>query len=502
MPELKMIPEPTLLFGHGQAVEDPRDGITLFGPLDNNRPTGVSYGVVGTPDGIRRMQDWVKQIHSPILDDPPSPLRPPFPGFEAAFGIPWRVQPTLTLNVTEAELSKTVHIGDRYQRVYQTVDLFASRIIKAIREEEENVDIWFVIITEDVYRYCRPNSTVLKADRVQAVGAMKPKIAQSYRSSPSLFEEDNQAAIPYQFDVNFHNQLKARLLEHNALTQVLRESTLAPNDFLNRAGYPLRRVDASSTIAWNICAATYYKVGGRPWKIGAIRDGVCYIGLVFKQDQNSKDPRSSCCAAQMFLDDGDGVVFKGAVGPWHTLGRGDFHLTYEAAKQLITIALVAYQEKKGCPPKELFIHGRVRFNEEEWAGFCNAATSATRLVGVRITSERSLKIFSRGDRPILRGLAYIRDERTAFLWTKGYIPRLKTYPGMEVPNPLMIDVCRGTADIETVLQDILALTKLNYNACIFADGEPVTIKFADAVGEILTAGPVVSQPPLPFKYYI
>jgi hypothetical protein len=78
----------------------------------------------------------------------------------------------------------------------------------------------------------------------------------------------------------------------------------------------------------------------------------------------------------------------------------------------------------------------------------------------------------------------------------------QTYPGMEVPKPLLIDVCRGKADIEVVLNDIMALTKLNYNSTVFADGEPVTIRFADAVGEILTAGPLGSVPPLPFKYYI
>jgi maltose phosphorylase len=33
------------------------------------------------------------------------------------------------------------------------------------------------------------------------------------------------------------------------------------------------------------------------------------------------------------------------------------------------------------------------------------------------------------------------------------------------------------------------------------DGEPVTLKFADAVGEILTAGPVTDAP-LPFRLYI
>jgi hypothetical protein len=38
--------------------------------------------------------------------------------------------------------------------------------------------------------------------------------------------------------------------------------------------------------------------------------------------------------------------------------------------------------------------------------------------------------------------------------------------------------------------------------CIFGDGEPITLKFADAIGEILTAGPVNDVPPLPFSHYI
>ena len=94
-----------------------------------------------------------------------------------------------------------------------------------------------------------------------------------------------------------------------------------------------------------------------------------------------------------------------------------------------------------------------------------------------------------------------RDERTAFLWANGFIPRLQTYPGREVPKGLLIDVCRGNADIHIVMSDVLALTKLNYNACIYGDGQPVTLSFADAVGEILTAGPVAGAP-TPFRLYI
>jgi len=36
----------------------------------------------------------------------------------------------------------------------------------------------------------------------------------------------------------------------------------------------------------------------------------------------------------------------------------------------------------------------------------------------------------------------------------------------------------------------------------FSDGLPVTLRFADLVAEILTAGPTDVKAPLPFKFYI
>jgi hypothetical protein len=45
-------------------------------------------------------------------------------------------------------------------------------------------------------------------------------------------------------------------------------------------------------------------------------------------------------------------------------------------------------------------------------------------------------------------------------------------------------------------------SKLNFNACIYADGLPVTLRFAGDIGEILAAIPEVSSKPLPFRHYI
>jgi hypothetical protein len=43
----------------------------------------------------------------------------------------------------------------------------------------------------------------------------------------------------------------------------------------------------------------------------------------------------------MFLDSGDGVVFKGALGPWNNDETGDFHLSYDAARKLGEMAVTS-----------------------------------------------------------------------------------------------------------------------------------------------------------------
>ncbi|MFP4098951.1 MAG: hypothetical protein ACLFU1_09285 [Alphaproteobacteria bacterium] len=48
----------------------------------------------------------------------------------------------------------------------------------------------------------------------------------------------------------------------------------------------------------------------------------------------------------------------------------------------------------------------------------------------------------------------------------------------------------------------MGLTKLNFNTCIYGDGLPVTLRFAEDVGEILTAIPTIESKPLPFRHYI
>jgi hypothetical protein len=207
----------------------------------------------------------------------------------------------------------------------------------------------------------------------------------------------------------------------------------------------------------------------------------------------------------MFLNEGDAVVFRGANGPWKT-GEYDFHLKAPEAKMLVSKVLETFTEKHGTPPKEFFIHGKTTFNEDEWEGFKEAAPAGTNIVGVRIKmTNGESKLFRDGDYPVMRGIAILLDDRNALLWTNGYLPRLDTYIGPETPNPLFVTVLRSTGErpnIRTVLADIMGLTKINYNACNYSDGLPVTIRFANKVGDVLTMGSAKGAEKQPLKFYV
>jgi hypothetical protein len=148
MPELLDLPEPSLLFGYEQVVEDPRDGLTLFGPLDAGKPYGIRAGAIGTPDGLRRFENWVQKIQGLVAEPEASVARPPFPGFETALGIPWSPTPTLRIVVPEDKLRQTLYLDDRHLRVYQTVEVFSRRIIEALRNEDTAVDVGLALATQ------------------------------------------------------------------------------------------------------------------------------------------------------------------------------------------------------------------------------------------------------------------------------------------------------------------------------------------------------------------
>jgi hypothetical protein len=507
---LLILPEPKVLVGYGQVFTHPRDGLFLAGPLTTTRqPKEIEIGAIGTTIGLELFRQFCLKIRGFIAPRPndkagPGLHRQAWPGFRAAFSCEWPEEPRARVPISEDKLRHAIRAMFHHEAVHDVASLLENSITSYLTQNELDPKVWFLIIPDDTFRYGRTEKQPPKKERHSGKLTFGEVTGRQILRHGALLPDDYEVAQVFRYKPDLHNQLKARLLQghQRPIVQFMREKTL--QSFLAADGtWEARHSSDPTEVAWNLCSSVFYKATGKPWQLHSIRPGVCYVGVVFKKDRTDTDPENACCAAQMFLDSGDGVVFKGTDGPYYSPTTKEFHLTALRAEELIRTVVESYKANHdGQSPKELFIHGRTRFNEVEFEGFKRGVGIETKVVAIRIRDDRGLKLFRLGEYPVLRGTALLLSKRNGYLWTRGTVAHLRTCLGGEVPNPLHVEIVQGDAELETVLADVLALTKVNFNGCMLGDGLPVTLRFADAVGEILTSAPIQPKSPWAFKHYI
>ena len=498
--ELQLLPEPPLEFRYGQQLSDPRDGLSLFGPYDaglSSHPGALTYGVVGTSEGLEMFAAWSRAMLRSWTNAPKGRHRlwPPYPGFQAAFACNWHSEPAWRRVLDSHTLSDLARRHDPYERVYSVVDEYLEAF-KELEKLDQRINVMVCIVPDEIYKTCRIKSRV---SNPTGENVSSKRIRE--RKSGQLDMFSTYAPEQYELSLDFRRQIKARAMAYGVPIQIIRESTLRLSD---ETPSGQRQLSPLSHRMWNLASTLYYKGGGKPWRLATAREGVCYIGLAFRRRDAEGGPQTAACAAQMFLDDGDGVVFLGEYGPWYSPKTRQFRLTAEAAHDLLEGALETYEQLHGKALTEVFLHSRSEISAEEFEGYRSAAPASVKIVGVRVRSRRDGPRLYRPDKPwpVIRGTFWQHSPTRGYLFGTGFKPRLGTYDGWETPAPLQIDIQHGDANVTDVARDILGLTKLNYNGCNAGDSQPVTIKFSDAVGEILVSNPTVTDRRPTFRYYI
>ena len=498
---LHFLGEPSLEFRFSQKAVDPKVGLSIFGPYDTDfpsHPKNISYGVIGTGTGIALIKSFFEMVQGPIISETPSKnprLWPAFPGFQAVYYTVLPSRSTRTFELDETKLVLASTDLDPNRRAYEVVNMYLEGI-QHITEPDDPLDVIVCSVPDIIFKNCRPKSYVKEGTGERVSFRVRKERAGGQTSLFGSYDVEM-----YQYSVDFRRQLKARVMDIRVPTQIILESTLKTNEPLGQ--FNLRGMSPLSDRAWNICTTLYYKGGGKPWRLSTARDGVCYVGIVYHKTDPTIGNRTACCAAQMFLDTGDGVVIRGDYGPWFSPNSGQFHVSRAAAQKLLTKVLDTYSLLEGKILREVFLHYRASINDEEYAGFKSACPSNVKLVCIRVRQEADeSRLYREGTKPVLRSSFLEINPRRGYLWTSGLKPFLGTYDGWETPVPLRIDVQYGITNIQQVATDILGLTKLNFNECKYGNSNPVTIGFSDAVGEILVSNPTIENPSPKFKFYI
>jgi hypothetical protein len=387
-----ILDEPQIEFRYRQRMIDPRDGLSLFGPHsvdDNSHPKNITYGAIGTTEGIAALKTWSHRIKKPILTalNLRVELWPHFPGFEAAFSCVWPTTPSWSHEIERARLLTLSRDLDPNKRAFELVEKYLSGI-RIANKRDEDFSVFVCVVPDEIWRNCRSESRVLQGH------GFRPSTEEVFlrqHGQGLLFERYDPEE--YNLSVDVRRQLKARAMQFGVPIQIVRESTLVTD---GEDGH-VRRLTPLSDRAWTLSTTLFYKAGGKPWRLAGAREGVCYIGIVFRRTDFSEGNRTACCAAQMFLDSGDGIVFLGEFGPWYSPKSHDFHLTRDAAQTLLAGVLETYRDLDGRKLTEIFLHCRSTISKEEFEGFQGACPANVNLVGVRVRMDnRGLRLLRLG----------------------------------------------------------------------------------------------------------
>jgi hypothetical protein len=441
-----LLSEPELLFGGDHRCVDPKTGLGAYGPYNNGQPAHqrqLSVGIVGTVEGIEKATTLLDQLAKPVEQDAnvDSVLYPSFPGLNP--GGPFFVN-----LITRPAWHRTVRPH-------------------ALRFAEDCVDPAAKL---EMLRG-------LFGDPLQELSKLEfpPNVA--------------ICAVTSRVDRALLKAACAQFLP----TEILVGGKLQGNEALN---------EDAATVAWNLTTRLLYKAGITPWRLSDAQADTCFAGVTFRQEPNSPSGEIWTTFARAVTDTGQGFLLKGdTIHRQRNKGaQGTPHLDKEQSKKLMSRILAAYGKFTGRTPRKVIVHKASPYSEVEREAFADS------LLGIKqhalISAAKGGTFFLRsGRKPVLRGAAIPFGEKLGLVYTSGYIPFLRCYPGKTTPQPWEITENRGSIEFKEAATDLLRLTKLNWSTADFSVDVPVTFAASSRASEILT---ILGEPHMVLddRYYL
>ena len=489
------LPEPSLSFAGKQQCEDPRTGLTAYGPYSKSEATRrqqIRLGIVGPAEAIDRTVGFLSRLAQRIEPGPKTDavLHPAFPGINSGdpFQIEFVTQPIWQRALKPKDLTLIEGHPDFTQRVGMLLSAVTTEI-RAVKALDSGPNVVLCAMSRTLEDLCRVG--IAQYDRQQAANDEGIDPEDLAEIVPEVKEEGDGEDIDSEAARSFRRGLKAECL--NLLpTQLMWHSTLA-----GTIG-----VQDLATRAWNLSVALLYKAEIIPWRLSDVIEGSCFVGISFFHEDEANSSTLRTSIAQAFTERGEGFVLQGDSFDWDSRKSGERapHLNQDQAKILFEKVLRVYQDQVGTPPRKVVLHKTSRYTEEERKGFEEALNGISHY-GFLTINRRGLFCLRPGKKAALRGTVVDFELKRGLIYSMGYAPFLRCYPGFRVPQPLEVTENWGSVSLREAAEDILKLTKLNWNTSAFNCRDPITLAFSRRVGDILKMAKG-REPALHYRYYM
>ena len=318
-----------------------------------------------------------------------------------------------------------------------------------------------------------------------------PKYFAPFRTSPVISP-----------DFNLHDALKLYATEKGIKLQLIEERSLNSYD-------PCK-------VMWGLSTSLYAKATGILWHPEAIQNDTAYIGISYAY---SEEKRICIGCSQLFDSTGTGIrmVLRKINNPIF-MGKSNPFMREDDARVMMTELREQYYHSAPVNSlKRIVVHKTTPFIREEISGIMQALRGID-VELVQIQDYCSWRGIQFGTLPskvaekfaVKRGLTIKLDNNSFLLWTHGCVAHpeisgaLNYYKGSRgIPAPLLVRRYAGNASGDILAQEILMLTKMNWNS-----GDslyktlPVTLDFAKVLARMSKQEEAIFDKAYDFRFFM
>lgn len=283
---------------------------------------------------------------------------------------------------------------------------------------------------------------------------------------------------------DLHDFIKAYCVQKGIATQFLREETLTKQ--------------YQGEIIWWLALELYVKSMRTPWILDRADGDTAYVGLGFSPvSGSSRDKQIVLGCSHLYSSTGEGMRYRLSKLDEPLIRGKNPYMSRDDARRIAENSRQLFYEWRNKLPARVVFQKRTPFMPEERAGLLDGLQGIDDVEMLEITVEPALRyIASRIQHgklkddpfPVRRGAAVVLDKMRALIWVHGATAGLdgKTYyqGKSRIPAPLRITRHHGTAPFRTVADEILGLSKMDWNTFDLYSKHPATIESSNAIARI------------------
>lgn len=285
------------------------------------------------------------------------------------------------------------------------------------------------------------------------------------------------------FDV--HDFVKAYCVQRGIATQFLDQDTLSYRD--------------KCRVWWWLSVALYAKAMRTPWVLNCLDPDTAFVGLGYAIDQSATRGKHIILGcSHLYNAQGQGLQFRLTRIENPVILGGNPFLSFQDARRLGETIRTLFWESHLKLPVRVVIHKQTPFRSDEQQGLRAGLEGVNNLELIEINFESALRYissqptksgFSEGRFPVRRGTVIKLTDHEALLWihgsTEAAIANWTYFQGKRrIPGPVVLRRYAGTSDLATLANEILGLSKMDWNSGDLYAKLPATIQSSKRIARI------------------